>query len=156
MNTNQYQMQNNTPDAQLRQVALTFLPHQYRTSVKEDVRLSFAGDLNPLVQKDREFHFRSFVATIILIIGILVPIAIWIWFNEDFTEAIAIAFPIAGYVLYLLIGCICNDLHEYLRNIKQGEHFEDEYDRVRGLIGQFDFTCECYHYETKHHVRHHH
>jgi Ca2+/H+ antiporter len=119
------------------------------------VRLSFSADLNPLVQQEGEHHWRSFIATVILVIALVVPQLIRIYSPPDYTNTMAIAVSITGYVLYLLIGCICNDIHEYLRSIQHGEGFENEYSRVRGLIGQFDFTCECYHYETRHHVRYH-
>ena len=98
----------------------TFQPIDYRTSVHDDIRVSFAADLNPLVQKDGEHHWRSFVATVILIIGIAVPIIILCASPEDYSEGVAIGIPIAGYILYLLIGCICNEIHEYIRNIQKG------------------------------------
>lgn len=95
------------------------------------------------------------MATLIHFIGLVVSLLIWYFAPENFTQAVAIAIPITAYVLYLFIGCICNDIHEYLRNIQPGESFEMEYDRVQGLIGSLDFSCECYHYETRYHVRHH-
>lgn len=88
-----------------------FIPAIYKMSVKDDVRLSFSADLNPLVEQEHSFHCRSFVATLFLIAGIIVPIIIWYTDPLEMTPAIAIAVPISGYILYLLIGCICNDLH---------------------------------------------
>lgn len=35
-----------------------FVPIDYRTSVHDDVRLSFRGELNPLVLKERDGHIR--------------------------------------------------------------------------------------------------
>lgn len=88
------------------------------------MRLSFSADLNPLLQQDGEHHWRSFIATLILVIAIAVPQIIRVSAQQDYTNTMGIAVSLTGYVLYLLIGCICNDIHEYLRSIQHGEGFE--------------------------------
>lgn len=123
----------------------TFVPIDYRMSVHDDVRLSFRSDINHPIFKEHEGHIPELVATVILVLGIVIPICIRIAFPEDFSLAVAISIAITAYLLYLCIGCLSSDLVKYLDNCQQGHTFEEEYNRIRGMNGQFDFKAECYH-----------
>lgn len=56
---------------------------------------------------------------------------------------------IAGsYALYLIIGCCCSDLREYLSNMKRFDNYQETYNQMVRGKGFFRFWIECYHYVT--------
>jgi hypothetical protein len=111
----------------------------------------FATDVNRLHQKGSSCHWQAFIATFILIGG-SVTAAI---FYLNGTFELGVMFGIIGgcYLIYLLVGCCCNPLRNYLSNIEHGQNFETYYEWIRNQNGHFWFYAECYHYETRHHTR---
>lgn len=52
------------------------------------------------------------------------------------------------YVLYLIIGCCCSDIKEYIHNMKKFDQYQETYDQMVKGRGYFSFWIECYHYQT--------
>ena len=114
----------------------------------------FGEDLNHLRPKDHFNHCQAFIATLLLIAGLVTANVLYFVSDVQLELGVYIGITCGTYVLYLIVGCCCNTLTQYLSNIDRGENFQTYYDRVREMVGRFVFHAECYHYEIRHHTRH--
>lgn len=120
--------------------------------ISQDVRNTygnnddFAADLNPLLEKNKSKHVRSLIATLILIAGEGTILPLYFTGVIDIELGALIGICIGIYLFYLCLGLCCNPLLSYLGNVEHGANFENEYNKVRNIIGYFRFHAECYHY----------
>jgi hypothetical protein len=86
-----------------------YVPQVYPNSVDVDFRDAFGAPatVNPIIHKGNSFHCRTLIATIILLIGIILPIVLHSS-DRSFGIGSMIAIFATAYVLYLIIACCCN------------------------------------------------
>jgi hypothetical protein len=100
---------------------------------------SYAADLNPLNEKKQSYHVKSLISCIILWVAVPIIIILTVVKKIDLTPG-AVGGICAGiYAFYLLLSMCCNPLFNYLSNIQHGQKFNEEYNRVQGLVGHFVF-----------------
>lgn len=61
-----------------------------------------------------------------------------------------LAFGLMGglYLIYLIVGCCCSDIKNYIQNMKRFDSYQVTYDNMVKGQGFFEFWIECYHNET--------
>lgn len=100
--------------------------------VDQDIRRSFladndayAADLNKLIAKKASIHAQPLFATFVLVIGISVVVSLSVVGTIQISVGGLVGICVGIYLLYLLIGFICNPLFSYLDNIEHGANFEN-------------------------------
>lgn len=80
----------------------------------------FADRPNRLKSRNRSIHCQALIATLILAGGITT--ACLLFFSTDLPIGIGgfVGICCGTYALYLTVGCCCNRLLEYLKNIDRG------------------------------------
>lgn len=91
------------------------------------------GNVNNLLKEKKSYHCQAIVATIFLVGGIV--LAVILLMNKSIGIGGLIGIIVAAYLLYLLIGCCCNSLNEYLGNVERGENFHNYYEMGRTASG---------------------
>ena len=117
----------------------------------QDAYADYGEDVNQLRAKGKSRHCQALIATLLLLGGVATGVVLYM--QEQLELGVMLGIIGGGYALYLIIACCCNPLQKYLGNIDRGESFEPYTERVREMVGRFEFYAECYHYETRHHTR---
>ena len=95
----------------------------YNTSAENDIRQSFAADLNPLNEKKTSYHVKSLIATLFVWIGVPVIAVCATQRVIDLSSGAIIGICVGFYLFYLLLSMCCNPLFKYLSNIQHGNKF---------------------------------
>ena len=102
---------------------------------------------NTPVKQTASLHLCVIIPNL-LFIGAVVTGVIGI--DNFFSLGAAIGIMVGLYLLYLIFGCCCSDIKEYIQNMKRFDNYQSTYDQMVKGQGYFSFWIECYHYETYH------
>lgn len=84
-------------------------------------------------------HIRSLIASVLLIAGLGTILALFFVGVIQLDIGALIGICVGIYLFYLLLSLCCNPTLSYLSNIEHGMNFQDEYNKVRSIIGHFSF-----------------
>lgn len=80
----------------------------------------FASDVNKLKQEESSCHCQSFVASILLVGGIVTGLVLFFFTDAGLSVGAVVGICVGSYAVYLLVACCFNTLGSYLGNIDRG------------------------------------
>lgn len=82
------------------------------------IKSHMAPEMNKLIYEGNEFHCYSFMATVILLVGIITGFVLFSAIKLPM--GVLIAFIIISYALYLILALCCNPFGDYLGKVERG------------------------------------